>query len=250
MGSLESGNDSDASAAKCSHKNRLEVCEESSCQAIRRLLAEKIVDPDRFRTTNSDTALEIAMDKRAISEWVRDDSLGEESVEEEEEPDEEAVKSDLERSLMNVFADRKTIRSAKRRRFVSEREADILLELLRAGGRLPYEEIASRIDWSRDTVRRDFRKLVGRFLKKRDRDDPHEAGSLIIKRIRGEKGQTYLIVREIRFGEFREWSAVTTRDKKQIARLRRQRPVHRVDLGRHSQPSLPRASRKWELVAL
>ena len=224
-------------AEPCRHGEPLGECPESTCQEITQLLATKPGSPAEFKTWNAHSRLEIALEKESQNRWKQTGTV--EAVDEQEtsaqlekrevaasdpEPDKKIRKA---RSLIEIFSTNLKIRYAEQHEYITEREASILRELLAAGGQIKYPEIARRIGCSRDTISRDFRKLVGRFMHPDDRSERTAAGTVVATRVRGERKEEYWVAKEDHFDEFCETWFERITDRARITKLRREARVTR-----------------------
>ena len=200
----------------CRHGKLIRECREERCQKIAEVLQIKPGTPTKVEPWYTGAEPESRSDKRAHEKWQ------EESASQRHEPNATATtqqvfegepqsENRICHSLVEVFpADTrpskrglrsKSIRYAERLHFITEREARILGKLQQSPGKVNYSEMARSLGWSPDTVGRDYKNLVRRFLQKCE-GASLRGGDIIERRIRGGRRKRYWRVREIRLGEF------------------------------------------------
>lgn len=199
----------------CDHGKRIGDCRQESCKSIAEVLRIKPGTPTKVEPWFVRSESEIRADETRYEKWLEERAAGRyernSPASDQQVLEQERTSRGRWRSLLEVFpADTKaskrglpakSIRHAKRLQHITEREAGILAELQRSGGDVSYSHMARRLGWSADTIARDYKSLVLRFLGHRE-PASLSGGDLIARRVKGERGIRYWRVRESRFGEF------------------------------------------------
>ncbi len=127
----------------------------------------------------------------------------------------------LPRDLLAVFPDEITVIAAQMHLALKDRESQILQELVDTAGQISLAEVGRCIGWSKQTVQRDCRKMIRRFLVGEKGRPREKAGTLRVTRRKGQRGKEYWVTHVAEFGKWRTVWYESVLDKKEIRRLQR-----------------------------
>jgi len=243
--SLDFGNDpvlSDPELRDCVHGKRRDLCEMADCREIWQLLQKQRIDQrrDKEAVRISEifpkrrmriTRYEIALEQNRKDPAVTSDYEYIANKNAEELPD--AIPPRARKLFQKIFPDAITLRAAIQFKAVTLRQGQVLKEYFFSSEELPvhkrWSAIGRKIGFSGKTVEREFRVLVGKFLK--TNATTGERGAPIeVVHVRGERRPRYYRRHSLQFGEWRrEWSELIT-DRKIIQQLRKENtPMVRFD---------------------
>jgi hypothetical protein len=213
----------------CNHQQPWETCTSEVCQEIwglcrKSLREDRQVKAGRAYAANArksrrktKSQYDIALDKPQLGK--REDhelKIAEELTEHDTELDQLKL-------LQKIFPDEITMRAAVQFKVLTLRQVRLLEAYFESDETLPlykrWDSIGEKIGCSGKTVGREFKALVGKFLKaaaSRER-----LAVIEVVHVRGERRPRYYRKQSIQIGEWRrEWSELIT-DKKVIRELRR-----------------------------
>jgi hypothetical protein len=218
---------------QCEHGIAWEACESANCQEIWRLYQRAIQEESRERADW--VATQRARASRGKKKSQYDLALEESRIADGEDHDIKASEDDEQepeihsgaKLLRNIFPDEITLQAAVQFRAVTLRQAELLEAYFDSDEGLAnykrWDAIGRKIGCSGKTVEREFRNLVGKFLKskKSEGGDGHST-AIEVAHIRGERQPHYWRRHCVRFGQWkREWSELIT-DRDVIRQLRQQ----------------------------
>lgn len=203
----------------CRHGRSYEKCEEPQCQEIWRMSQETLEEMRALanrkplaKASWSKSEYEIELEKRAQDLKPEDYEI--KLPDKDPDRDDDVAEPDQVPSNNNfrtVFPNEETLWAAVQYRVLTLRERKLLKAYFESDKNLPaykrWKAIGNKIGCSDKTVARDFKKLVGKFLKKRDdRQGLGERPNIMAVHVRGERGVHFYYRRQLRFGQ---WSRET-----------------------------------------
>jgi len=249
--SLDFGNDSvlsDPVLRECRHGKRWNLCEMADCREIWQLLQKQRKD---HRRDEKDWQNAYFVEKRRKRGLKSQYEIALEQEEKQERRD-RVLKSDYEylanakadelpdappprarKLFQKIFPDAITLRAAIQFKAVTLRQGQVLKEYFVSSEELPvhkrWDAIGKKIGFSGKTVEREFRVLVGKFLKTKTTTGERGANIEVVH-VRGDHRPRYYRKLSLQFGEWRrEWSELIT-DRKIIQQLRKENtPMVRFD---------------------
>jgi hypothetical protein len=221
--------------AACVHGQPGESCENPRCREIWRLYQQAVQEERREendwvcahnarkRRGKTKSQYEIALENARVS---KSEDCEIKAADNRDESQLESVGN--RKRFPNLFPDEITLRAAVQFRAVTPRQEQLLKAYLESDEGLPnykrWDAIGQKIGCSGKTVEREFRTLVKKFLRTKNKNagSGSEVGIEALH-IRGERRPRYYRKHSIQFGEWRrDWSEPIT-DEKVIRELRRQR---------------------------